>query len=161
MTQQTLAGRDADGLAGLSDDRHPPARTRVAPTTHCAVTHGGLGSTRQRATGYDVRRGQRHDRLAAHEHARKGRGRLRRPCVHAGHDGAEMNNGSRHSQMIVSAPALMSVEGPTMLMIAPLPLEMVMPVSLTEIMAPVVVLIRMPPVGPGTSLIVRLFCSGV
>ena len=48
-----------------------------------------------------------------------------------------------------------------MLMIAPLPLEMMMPVSLTEIIAPVVVLIRMPPVGPGTSLIVRPFCSGV
>ena len=30
-----------------------------------------------------------------------------------------------------------------------------------ETMAPVVVLIRIPPVGPGTSLIVRLFCSGV
>jgi hypothetical protein len=42
----------------------------------------------------------------------------------------------------------MSVEGPTMLMIAPLPLEMMMPVSLTETIAPVVVLIRIP---PGTS----------
>ena len=63
--------------------------------------------------------------------------------------------------MIVRALALMSVDGPTMLMIAPLPLEMMMPVSLTETIAPVVVLIRIPPVGPGTSLIVRLFCSGV
>ena len=63
--------------------------------------------------------------------------------------------------MTVKALALMSVDGPTMLMMAPLPLEMTMPVSLTETIAPVVVFIRMPPVGPGTSLIVRLFCSGV
>ena len=47
----------------------------------------------------------------------------------------------------------MSTVGPIMLMIAPLPLEMMMPMSLTEIIAPVVVWIRMPPVGPGTSLI--------
>ncbi len=55
----------------------------------------------------------------------------------------------------------MSVIGPSMVMIAPLPLEMMMPVSLTEIIAPVSVLMRIPPVGPGTSLIVRPFCSGV
>ena len=39
--------------------------------------------------------------------------------------------------MIVSAVALISVVGPIMVMIAPLPLEMMMPVSLTEIIAPV------------------------
>jgi hypothetical protein len=34
----------------------PPARTRVAPTTHCAVTHGGLGTlaSAQPATTYGV-----------------------------------------------------------------------------------------------------------
>ena len=55
--------------------------------------------------------------------------------------------------MIVSAPALMFTAGPGHLMMAPLPLEMVMPTSLIEIIAPVVVLSRMPPVGPGMSLI--------
>ena len=39
------------------------------------------------------------------------------------------------------------------MIIAPLPFEMTMPTSLTEIIAPVVVWIRIPPVGPGTSLI--------
>ncbi|MGZ8403117.1 MAG: hypothetical protein ACXWVR_07550 [Rhodoplanes sp.] len=48
-----------------------------------------------------------------------------------------------------------------MLMIAPLPLEMMIPTSLTEIMAPVVVWIRMPPVGPGTSLMTRPFFNVV
>ena len=36
-----------------------------------------------------------------------------------------------------------------------------MPVSLTISVAPVVLLSMMPPVGPGRSLIVRPFCSGV
>lgn len=42
-------------------------------------------------------------------------------------------------QTIVNAPALMSVVGPSMVITAPLPLLIVMPMSLTEIIAPVVV----------------------
>ena len=45
----------------------------------------------------------------------------------------------------------MATVGPTRVIIAPLPLEMMMPVSLIEIIAPVSVFSRMPPVGPGTS----------
>ena len=55
----------------------------------------------------------------------------------------------------------MSTVGPTRLMVAPLPLEMTIPTSLTEIMAPEVVVIQMPPVGPGTSLTTMLLPSVV
>ena len=54
----------------------------------------------------------------------------------------------------------MSTVGPVRLMIAPLPLEMMMPTSLTEIIAPVVVWIRMPPAGPGMSLMTLPFFFG-
>src|SRR5262249_32207857 len=66
-------------------------------------------------------------------------------------DGAEMEGGRGH-QTTVSAPTLTSTVGPSMLITAPLPFEITMPTSLTEIIAPVVVWIRIPPVGPGTSL---------
>src|SRR5262245_27568892 len=65
-------------------------------------------------------------------------------------DGAEMEGGRGH-QTTVSAPTLTSTVGPSMLITAPLPFEITMPTSLTEIIAPVVVWIRIPPVGPGTS----------
>jgi len=45
----------------------------------------------------------------------------------------------------------MSTVGPMRLIVAPFPLLITMPTSLIEIMAPVVVVMRMPPVGPGTS----------
>src|SRR2546426_2880555 len=60
-------------------------------------------------------------------------------------------------QTTVSAPLLMSTVGPVNVMAAPLPLEMMIPVSLTEIVAPVGVFSRMPPVGPGKSLIRIVF----
>ena len=65
------------------------------------------------------------------------------------------------SYIIVSAPRLMSTVGPMRLITAPLPLEIVMPMSDTEIIAPVAFFIRMPPVGPGTSLMTMPFMSGV
>src|SRR6266851_9755008 len=52
----------------------------------------------------------------------------------------------------VSAPALTVTVGPVITIVAPLPFEMVMPTSLMAIIAPVRVLSRMPPVGPGVSL---------
>src|SRR5262249_16267344 len=61
----------------------------------------------------------------------------------------------------VSAPALMSVVGPSMLIAAPLPFEITMPTSLTEIVAPVVDWIRIPPVGPGRSLTTMPFFTVV
>jgi hypothetical protein len=55
----------------------------------------------------------------------------------------------------------MSVVGPSRLITAPLPLLIVMPISLTEIIAPPVVWIRMPPVGPGVSLMTMPFVNVV
>ena len=49
--------------------------------------------------------------------------------------------------------------GPASTMVAPWPLEIVMPTSLTMIIAPVTLFSRMPPAGPGTSLIAMAFCS--
>src|SRR4029079_10166282 len=80
--------------------------------------------------------------------------------VRAHDHGAEMEGGSRH-QTTVSAPTLKSVVGPSMLMTAPLPFELTIPTSLTEIIAPVVVWISIPPVGPGTSLTTIPFFSVV
>ena len=74
-----------------------------------------------------------------------------------------MQDGSGHVRLLDHGERaeITSTVGPVMVMTAPLPLEMVMPTSLTEIIAPVVVCIRMPPVGPGTSLMVRPFFKGV
>ncbi|MNG30358.1 hypothetical protein D3C84_1159640 [compost metagenome] len=51
----------------------------------------------------------------------------------------------------------MFTAGPLSMIVAPWPLLMVIPISLIEIIAPVRVLSRMPPVGPGRSEIVRPF----
>ena len=59
------------------------------------------------------------------------------------------------SYITVSAPEFTSTVLPGMLIVAPWPLEMVMPMSLTEIIAPLAVWIRMPP--PGASLMTRPF----
>src|SRR5206468_5567266 len=104
----------------------------------------------ERTARDDVRRGERHDGLARQEHARERRRRQRLPRVRARDDGAEMQGRRRH-QMTVRAPAFTSVVGPSIEMTAPLPFEITIPTSLTEIIAPVVVWIRIPPVGPGTS----------
>src|SRR5262249_6961790 len=59
----------------------------------------------------------------------------------------------RASQITVRAPALITTLGPVIWIIAPCPFEIVIPMVLIMIMAPVVLLSMMPPVGPGTSLI--------
>src|SRR5262249_44680713 len=64
-------------------------------------------------------------------------------------------------QMTVRAPLLMLTVGPVIRMVAPLPFEMVMPTSFTRIIAPVVLLSMIPPVGPGTSLMAIAFCPAV
>src|SRR5262245_47200164 len=51
--------------------------------------------------------------------------------------------------------------GPVNMMVAPCPLLIVMPASLIEMSAPVAVLSRMPPVGPGMSEIISVFCMPV
>ena len=139
----------------------PPASTRTAPLIHCPVTHGGapVPVSAQPVTAYGeaiVTTG-----CPDSEHARKRRERRRRPGVRAHDDGAEMECGRHGTQTTVSAPTLTSVVGPSMLITAPLPFEMMIPTSLTEIIAPVVVWIRMPPVGPGTSLTTMPFFSVV
>ena len=53
--------------------------------------------------------------------------------------------------VITSAPLLIVTVGPVIRIVAPLPLVIVIPTSLTMIIAPVAVLSRMPPVGPGRS----------
>src|SRR5262249_55712409 len=58
-------------------------------------------------------------------------------------------------------PALIVTEGPTIAIDAPLPFEIVIPTSLMLISAPVVVFSRIPPVGPGTSEIISVFCACV
>src|SRR4029453_15074039 len=103
--------------------------------------HARRGGAGERAPGDRVRRRERHSRLAGDEHARERRDRRRRPGVGAEDDGAEGEDRSRH-QTIVRAPAFTSTVGPSMLMTAPLPFEIVIPMSLTEIIAPVVVWIR-------------------
>src|SRR2546423_15548808 len=55
----------------------------------------------------------------------------------------------------------MSPVGPPMLIGAPWPLEIAIPRSRPEIIAPVVVWIMIPPVGPGTSLTTMPFFSVV
>src|SRR5260370_24288058 len=75
--------------------------------------------------------------------------------VRADHRIADMQDGAGHRALphvTVSAPALTVTVGPVITIVAPLPFEMVMPTSLMAIIAPVRVLSRMPPVGPGVSL---------
>src|SRR5262245_52312009 len=67
----------------------------------------------------------------------------------------------RGAHVTTSAPPLTVTEGPDIRIVAPLPFVIVMPVSLTMISAPVGLLRRIPPVGPGTSLIIRTCCAVV
>src|ERR1041384_1446422 len=62
---------------------------------------------------------------------------------------------------MVSAPVLMLTTGPIIVIVSPLPFEMEMPESLTTIIAPVVLLRRIPPVTGvgGMSLIMNVCCS--
>lgn len=76
-----------------------------------------------------------------------------------------------NSYMIVNAPLLIVIVGPTIMIVAPLPLEIKTPASLTTIDAPVVLRSVMPPVtgagggstGGGTagamSLMMMAFCN--
>ena len=74
----------------------PPASTRVAPTTHCAVTHGppDTGGNGQPATTYGVLSVV--DRLAADQHARERDGRRRLAAVGAENGRAEVDDRAWH-----------------------------------------------------------------
>src|SRR5207302_1568463 len=90
-----------------------------------------------------------------HRGVRHGRHRL--PAVHAQHRRTLLNERAGHGYVTASAPSLMMTDGPAIVMVAPCPLLMVMPTSEIEIIAPVADFRRMPPVGPGTSLIISAF----
>ena len=80
-------------------------------------------------------------------------GQDRRPC-------ANVKKKSRHVlllQVMTIAATLIATLGPVRVMLAPWPLEMMIPVSLMLIRAPDTVFSKIPPVGPGTSLIINVF----
>ncbi len=106
------------------------------------MTHGGFGVpvSAQPATAYWRR--QRDDRLPRHSTRGNGVIGVAVPAWEHSTVAPRWTIGPGIAQITVSAPALMSTVGPIIVMIAPLPLLIVMPTSLTEIIAPVVVLMQ-------------------
>src|SRR6185369_5046404 len=75
--------------------------------------------------------------------------------------GPAPHDNSAGSHVITNAPELIVTVGPVITIIAPFPFEIVIPTSLTMIIAPVAVFIRMPPAGPGRSEIWNVTCAAV
>src|SRR5574341_1965787 len=141
----------------------PMTRTRTAPATQVAVTHGlgapemlngqpatACGAARV-TTGWPVSKTRGWGAVAW----------AMPPCAQVITEPTVSKGPGMPPQITVSAPALISTAGPIMVMMAPLPLLMVMPISLIISIAPVVVLSKKPPVGPGRSLIESVFCKVV
>ena len=139
----------------------PPPITRTAPVSHCPVAQGGVGVpvSAQPAMMY----GLAIVTAGCPDRSTRGKGVVGVACPAWLHSivAPKWRMGAGIAQTTVSAPRFTSTVGPVSEMVAPLPLEMTMPTSLTEIIAPVVVWISTPPVGPGTSLTTMPFFSAV
>lgn len=109
--EQPLTGRDADRLAGLGDDGRAAGKNAGRPDDPLRADAGRRGSAGECTTGHDIRCGERYDRLAAHRYARERRGRLRRSCMHAGDDRADVNNGTRHRIRGIFRPRMPAAAG--------------------------------------------------
>src|SRR5579862_8673128 len=158
---QRRARRGAHRGAALHDQRLA-VRDDAQRAHHPLSGDAGPARLRGERTARDrVRARKRHRGLAHQRQARIGRGRRRLAAMGAQHGGADVKQEARHillPYVTTSAPAFTVTLGPVSMMVAPCPLLMVMPTSLIEIIAPVIVLSRMPPVGPGMSLMSSVFC---
>src|SRR6516165_3485216 len=155
--QQRRPPRCAHRHATEDDQRLPVGRHARGPDHPLSGDARWHRGGNPGAAGDGPRVGERRCGHAVERDGRARHGRHRLPAVGAHDRGPLLNEVARHCQMTSKAPSLTVTEGPVMRIVAPWPLLIVMPVSDTDMSAPVDDLSRMPPVGPGMSLISSVF----